>query len=45
MCHVFTILEEIDFSDYADGNTPFVSEDTPEYVLNSPGSCSAILYE
>ena len=32
---LFTISEEIDYGSYADDNTPFVSEGTPKYVVNS----------
>ena len=45
MCDLFIILEEIDFANYADVNTPFVSEATPENVVSSLESCSASLFE
>ena len=35
MCDLIIILEEIDFASYADDNTPFVSEATPENVVSS----------
>ena len=38
---LFFILKEIYFASYTDDNTPFVSEATPEYVVNSLESCSA----
>ena len=45
MCDLFIILEKIDFASYADDNTPFVSEATPENVVSSLESCSASLFE
>ena len=42
---LFFILKEIYFASYTDDNTPFVSEATPEYVVNSLESCSATLFE
>ena len=33
MYDLFVILEEKDFASYADNNTPFVSEATPENVV------------
>ena len=45
MFDLFIILEEIDFASYADDNTPFASETTPENVVSSLESCSAILFE
>ena len=45
MCDLFIILEEIDFASYADANTPFVFEATPEKVVSSLESCSASLFE
>ena len=42
---LFFILKEIDFASYTDDNTHFVSEATPEYVVNSLESCSATLFE
>ena len=41
----FIILGEIDFVSYADDNTPFVSEATPENVVSSLESCPAGLFE
>ena len=34
-----------DFASYADDNTPFVSEATPENVVSSLYTCSASLFE
>ena len=34
MCDLFTIAEEIDFASYANDNTSFVSEVTPENVVS-----------
>ena len=45
MCDLFIILEEIDFVRYADDDTPFVSEATPENVVSSLERCSASLFE
>ena len=45
MFDLFIILEEIDFASYADDNTPFASETTPENVVSSLESCSASLFE
>ena len=45
MCDLFIILEEIDFASYADDNTAFVFEATPENVVSSLESCSASLFE
>ena len=45
MCDLFTILEETGFTSYADGNTPFVFEATPETEVNSLKSCAAALFE
>ena len=45
MCELFIILEEIYFASYADDNTPFVFEATPENVVSSLESCSASLFE
>ena len=39
------ILEGTDFASYADDNTPFVSEATPENVVSSLESCSSSLFE
>ena len=45
MCDLFIIFEEIDFASYADDNTLFVFEATPENEVNSLESCSASLFE
>ena len=45
MCDLFIVLEEIDFASYADDNTHFVSEATPENVVSIRESCSASLFE
>ena len=45
ICDLFLILEETDFASYADDNTPFVSEVTPENVVSSLESYSASLFE
>ena len=45
ICDLFTILEETCFSSYADDHTLFVSEATPEKVVNSLESCSTDLFE
>ena len=42
---LFISLEEIDFASYADDNTPFVSETTPENLVSSLESCSASLFQ
>ena len=44
VCVLFIILEEVDFANYADDNTPFVSEATPENIVSSLESCSASLF-
>ena len=48
MCDLLITLE-IEFASYADHNTPFVSEATPENVVsfleNCSESCSASLFE
>ena len=43
MCYLVTILEDVFFASYADDNTPFVSESTPENAVNSLKSCSETL--
>ena len=45
ICDLFITLEEIDFASYADDNTPYVSEATPENVVSSPESSSASFFE
>ena len=35
MCNLFTILEEIDFANYVNENTPFIFETTPGNVVSS----------
>ena len=35
MCDLFFIVNEIDFDSYADDNTPFVSDDRLDDVLDS----------
>ena len=45
MCDLFIILGETDSASYADDNTSFVSEATPEIVVSSLESCSASLFE
>ena len=45
MCDLFIISGEIDFASYADDNTHFVSEATPENAVSSLESCCASLFE
>ena len=45
MCDLFIALEGIDLSSYADDNTPFISEATPENVVSSLENCSTSLFE
>ena len=45
MCDLFINFDEIDFSSYADDNTPFLYWATPENVVRSLGSCSVSLFE
>ena len=43
MCNLFFIVKEIDFAIYANNNSPFVSGDTPDDVLDSPENASSKL--
>ena len=45
MCDLFIALKGIDLSSYADDNTPFISEATPENVVSSLENCSTSLFE
>ena len=45
MCDLFIALEGIDLSSYADDNTPFISDATPENVVSSLENCSTSLFE
>ena len=45
MCDLFFIVKEIDFANYVDDNTPFVSGDTLDDVLESLGNTSSKLFE
>ena len=45
ICDLFIILEEKDFANYTDDNTPFASEAIPENVVSSLESCSTSLFE
>ena len=35
MCNLFLLFNDIDFANYADGNTPFVSDNTPTKDVES----------
>ena len=45
MCGLFFIVKEIDFANYVDDNTPFVSGDTSDDVFESLGNTSSKLFE
>ena len=45
MCGLFFIVKEIDFANYVDDNTPFVSGDTSDDVLESLRNTSSKLFE
>ena len=44
MCDLFFIVKEIDFANYADGNTPFVSGNRLEDILDSLEKVSSKLF-
>ena len=45
MCDLFSIVNEIDFASYADDNTPFVSSDRLDDVLDSLEKASLKLFD
>ena len=45
MCDLFFIVNEIDFASYADDNTPFVSGDSLQDVLDSLENASLKLFD
>ena len=45
MCDLFFIVDEIDFASYADDNTPFVSGDRLDDVLDSLEKASPKLFD
>ena len=45
MCNLFLIVNDADFANYADGNTPFASGNTPVEVLECLDNASVKLFE
>ena len=45
MCDLFLIVNDVDFENYADDNTPFASANTPVEVLECLDNASIILFE
>ena len=45
MCDLFLIVNDVDFENYADGNTPFASPNTPVEVLECLDNASIKLFE
>ena len=45
MCDLFLIVNDVDFANYADGNTPFASGNTPVEVLECLDNASVKLFE
>ena len=45
MCDLFLIVNDVDFANYADDNTPFASDNTPVEVLECLDNASVKLFE
>ena len=45
MCDLFVIVNEMDFASYADENTPFVSADRLDDVLDSQQNASSKFFD
>ena len=45
ICDLFIMIDDINISNYADDNTPFVSGDTPLHVITSLENAAEKLFE